>query len=415
MCHLLKLLEDPQDSFPSIHVVGTNGKGSTVAFLSSILQEHGLKTGRYTSPHLVDITERLIINGEKIPEKRWLNAAELVTRLVRNDNFLKNDPPSFFENLTATAFCLLKEEAVDIAVVEAGMGGRLDATNLLGRVLLSVITSIARDHSEYLGNSLTQIASEKFKVIRENNRALFWGNAPELEKVFLRICKERYTEGVVFNKQWKIENPSISLEGCAFDLKGPDFYLQDLRTSMAGHFQMFNSSMAIASFCMIRDHMPVFHENSMRKALKTSSWPGRFEVLSKEPPLILDGAHNPAGIQALVKTLEDVLKDEQKKGLAVVFTSMKDKDYQESLRILKNIRPALYCCSLPDNVRCASPEALKDSAHRLDWPVLPINTFHDPIDAINEARKKSSATVVCGSLYLAGYIKARLDDVKDLA
>lgn len=413
--HLLKLLGNPQDSFPSIHVVGTNGKGSTVAFLSSILQEHGLKTGNYTSPHLVEITERLVINGERIPENRWEKAAEDVTWLVRNDRFLQNDPPSFFENLTATAFLLLKEEEVDIAVVEAGMGGRLDATNLLGRVLLSVITPIALDHSEYLGNSLTEIAMEKFAVIRENNRALFCGNESGLEQIFLRVCKERNTKGAIFSKTWDIQNPSISIEGCNFDLKGPDLYLQDLKTPMVGHFQMLNSSMAIASFYMIRDEMQLYLESSIRKALEVTFWPGRFEILHRKPPFILDGAHNPGGMENLVMSLKDVLSDDHKKNLAVVFTSMKDKDFQESLRILKTIRPALYCCSLPDNSRCASSETLRLAAHALDWPVLPIHTFDDPLDAISEARKSSSALVVCGSLYLGGYVKARLADAKELA
>ena len=199
---LLDILGNPQNSFSSIHIVGTNGKGSTTAFLESILRTHGLRTGQYTSPHLVDMSERVLVNGNPLPPETWNRIVRKVIQAISTDIRLSNDPPSFFETLTASAFLMMEEEDIDIAVVEAGMGGRLDATNLLGKVLLSVITPIAMDHAEFLGNSIKEIAFEKFSVIRNRGRAIFSGGGKDLEDLFLQVCAEKNAKGTILDRKW---------------------------------------------------------------------------------------------------------------------------------------------------------------------------------------------------------------------
>jgi len=405
---LLDILGNPQDSFPSIHIVGTNGKGSTTAFIESILRKHGLRTGRYTSPHLVHLSERVQVNGSNLPQESWERIVKKVIRSIRSDTRLHNDPPSFFETLTAAAFLMMKDEDIDMAVVEAGMGGRLDATNLLGKVILSVITPIALDHAEFLGNSIQEIAFEKFSVIRKRGKAIFSGGDYKLESLFLQLCETNHAHGTILDKTWIVENPECSLEGCHYTLKGPEKTIyEDIQTSMTGFFQICNSAMAIASSNLIREHLPLFSMQTIHSAIKETVWPGRFEVLQRDPPIVLDGAHNPAGMENLVDTLARLFKDSERNSLGVVFTSMKDKDFLQSLEILQKMNPVLFCCSIPGNSRCAHARDIASKAYEIGWPTPRVLIYDDPMEAFQEARNISSAVVICGSLYLAGYFKAR--------
>nr|MCR4819200.1 bifunctional folylpolyglutamate synthase/dihydrofolate synthase [Fretibacterium sp.] len=188
--HLLHLLGDPQDAWPAFHVVGTNGKGSTCAFLDSVLRASGCRTAFYSSPHLESLAERLLIDGKTLESGEWLDALQRVTTALKGDTMLTSAPPSYFELLTATAFLLSAERQVDVAVVEAGLGGRLDATNLLGRVVCSVAASISRDHTEFLGDTLEAIAGEKFAVVRKDTPACFMGDPPFLIPLFRSVCAE---------------------------------------------------------------------------------------------------------------------------------------------------------------------------------------------------------------------------------
>ena len=183
---LLLLLDNPERKFKAIHIVGTNGKGSTSVTIASILKESGYTVAVYTSPHLISPGERLVINGKKISPDRWQNSLLKVEELIKEDSSLSEKPPTYFEIITAIAFFIIAEEKVDIAVVEAGLGGRLDATNILKNVILTLLVSISIDHTEYLGNSLREIANEKFAVLRKDVPAVFQGGDDYLNSLFLQ-------------------------------------------------------------------------------------------------------------------------------------------------------------------------------------------------------------------------------------
>lgn len=401
---LVDLLGHPESAFPAVHVVGSNGKGSTSSMIASILVESGYKTALYTSPHLVHFGERLTINGEAISPQIWIDEIKRLFRIASEDTILSSDMPTYFEAMTAVSFSLIAKNGVDVAVVEAGMGGRLDATNLLENVVLSVITPLAMDHSDYLGDTIEKIAMEKFAVIRTGGTALYYGdkNGP-LSDLFKKICHQAGARGEILDQTLFMDSISISLEGTDFCVKTGS-KLNCLKTSLIGKYQARNGSLAYRASRLLSRRFFKINDDSISEGLKKCNWPGRFQVIRREPLTIVDGAHNPHGMMALVETASDLLKD---KKTGVVFTSMADKDYRSVLRILSDgLKCSIYCTGIPGNSRCETPERLERTAKEYIWTSEP-EKFMDPLEAITKANKECDAVLCCGSLYLVAYL-ARL-------
>lgn len=404
LARLLQQLGHPERSFRGIHVVGTNGKGSTASTLASILSHSGYKTALYTSPHLRHIGERVLISGVELPVEAWEKASEKVLRILKEDSCLLSDLPTVFEILTAVAFTLICESQVDFAVMEAGMGGRFDATNIWKGVLGTLVTPIAMDHTEFLGNTLEKIASEKFAVIRPGGRALFSGY-PELDSLFLERCKKMGAEGEILARDWKIDVMSVDKTGCAYDLWSPSASLKGIKTPLVGPHQIANTALACAAALSWKEFFPHVNPDSIRLGVSKTVWPGRMEWIHKNPDLILDGAHNLHGVQALARTLEALgLKNEPK---VFVFTSMKDKDYRDSLALLSCFSGSLYATVVPGLARSETPEKIRDVALEVGFKGE-IRCFEDPMEAIREATRSGKMTLCCGSLYLVGYVRSHL-------
>ena len=409
LSHLLLLLGNPERKFKAVHVVGTNGKGSTAATLSSILKESGYKTALYTSPHLISFGERLNIDGAEALPELWKKTIEIIEKELASSDSLRSDPPTYFELITAAAFMIIAEEDVDIAVVEAGLGGRLDATNILSDVVLTLITPIGIDHSEYLGNSLASVAKEKFAVMRPGIPAIFSGGEEDIESIFFDTAFKKGTPAQVLRRLCSYGTVQVSF-------KGTDFYVEseclcaDYHTPLIGTHQTENAALALAGACALKSSSNIRFENITFPALYNGvvsvKWPGRFEIIKKDRPLlIVDGAHNPHALKRLSENTGIIYG---KKIFNLVVAMMKDKDISESLDIIKKMGAALYCTQVPGMDRSLPSSDLLAMAENKN--IVCAGKWEDPILAVKESLDSDRDTICCGSLFLSGYIKERFGE-----
>ena len=390
--NLLTRLGNPHHRLRCIHIAGTNGKGSTAAMLSSILKHHGLRVGLYTSPHLVRFTERFRINDEEAPAGRILETYDCVRKVVN-----EAEPPTFFEMVTAMAFLYFAEEQVDWAIVEVGMGGRLDATNVI-QPLVSAITNIAFDHEEYLGNTLAAITREKAGIIKNHVPVVTGARQPLVQAILKATCLQREAPLYRLAKDFRIKrNSSVS-----FSYLGLRQQLPALTLNLIGWHQFHNAALALATLeALEKENTFTLNPEAVRKGLLQVRWPARLEVLQEEPLIILDGAHNPNGAECLRNALKQAYPDRR---LHLVLGIMADKNIRGILsRLLPKAETAIF--TQPKYVRAADPETLR----RLARPYIQRHyVIPDPASAIQQA--KSLATpedVICitGSLYFAGEVK----------
>lgn len=409
LSHLLLLLGNPERKFKAVHVVGTNGKGSTASTLTSILKESGYKTALYTSPHLISFGERLTFDGAEALPEMWEKTLKIIENELASSDRLRSDPPTYFELITAAAFVIIAEEDVDIAVVEAGLGGRLDATNILSNVLLTLITPIGIDHSEYLGNSLVSVAKEKFAVMRPGIPAIFSGGEEDIESVFFDTAFKKGTPAQVLRRLCSYGTLQVSF-------KGTDFYVEsecmcaDYHTPLIGTHQTENAALALAGACALKSSVQTRFENITFPALYNGvisvKWPGRFEILKKKSPLlIVDGAHNP---HALKRLAENTCIIYGSNAFNLVVAIMKDKDISESLDIIKKMGTTLYCTQVPGMDRSLSAADLLTMAE--EKGITCAGKWEDPILAVEKSLDTGRDTICCGSLFLSGFVKEHFDD-----
>ena len=396
--YLLKVLANPQD-FPAIHIAGTNGKGSTSSFLTSLYQAGGYKVGLYTSPHLIHMGERLCINGNVVPYEDWCHGAEVIEEAIMKDARLRSDRPTYFETFTAVAFWLLKQAKVDIAVIETGLGGRLDATNTLLDKRMAVITPIGMDHMEFLGNTLEEIAGEKFGIMTPGCKALFYGHQGDLDELFLRAASQVPCQASLMN-ECSIEEVSMTPRGTDFVLRTP-LGANQYRSSLVGAFQSRNASLALRATELLQDQFPLSVE-ARQKGVSQARWPGRMEFVSHSPDVMFDGAHNAHGLKALAESLKQLYGNQP---LTLLFAAMADKNYGEGLKILTDaLNVDLIFTQVPNNSRSATAEQLCSVGSALRLLSAPM-AEPDMIKALQKAIALNRPTIVCGSLYFIGALR----------
>ncbi len=389
-------------NFPAIHIAGTNGKGSTAASLDAMLRAAGYKSALFTSPHLVNLGERLLINGKMLPLEAWHDALDAVERAMKEN---RDARLGYFQVLTAACFLMISRENVDVAVIETGLGGRYDTSNILPQPLISVITPLGIDHMKLLGNSLSEIAQNKFDIIKKNSRALFCGGDTELNDQFHQHCDLIGVRGEILSETCRVTDVTSTLKGSSFTFHSPEG-TRKYFAGLVGLHQPENASLALRTLELLRDVLPVSYE-ATQNGLANVVWPGRMEVIRREPDVILDGAHNPHGARALVRSLKALYGEDAK--LTFVYVSMTDKDYAESLRLYSESFPKsrIFCTQLSDNSRCESARVLAAKAGQFVWGENP-RAFDDPMDAIREATKIGRPVIACGSLYFIGRIREQL-------
>ncbi len=386
----LSLFNHPEKKFPSFHIAGTNGKGSTAAMLHRILSLAGYRTALYTSPHLVSFTERMRIDDSEISPDAVTELAEE----VRVTTAAANVSLTFFEYITVMAFIYFARQKIEVAVVEVGLGGRLDATNLVVPVV-SLITTISKDHEAYLGADLFSIAREKGGIIK-NGIPVVVGAMPErVTDVFRDMAKERCSPCYFFGQDFRISLKNTGV----FDYTGIKRNYGSLPLALRGRHQRNNAAVALAALELGREAFPV-SEDVVREGLKTVAWPGRFEIVRENPTVILDGAHNGEGVSALAAELEEYRQDRK---IKLLFASMEDKDWRLMLGTLtrftdevvltrvgmeRSAEPQLLATQLRDNV---SYRVIEDSRRGLNF--------------LLENALPSDIVLVTGSLYLLGEIR----------
>lgn len=393
---LLEKMGNPHLKIPTIHITGTNGKGSTSAILSSVLTSHGFKTGLYTSPHLIRINERFKIDGIEISDEKLNHYLRQIRALIRNEQV------TFFEVTTALAFYYFYEEKVDIAVIECGMGGRLDATNVV-KPLVSVITNVGFDHTKYLGRSLEEIASEKAGIIKKNTPFVVGNIDPSLISLFEKKAQQLDAPFNLFNRDFKVKQ---TLKGWTY--QGKKTYL-DLFLNLKGVYQGENLGCAIKALEILEDiGFMQIDENSLRKGLSSVIWEGRYQkIYLKNKEIVIDVAHNLDGIKALAKTLEqDNFKDFIL--LMGVTNEDGDKPFLEMLMRLIPFCRCLFICEFISPKEIVSIKEWRDRLETLDLP-LEIFYFSSPSAALEKAlREPISKVLVTGSVYFVGQVLENL-------
>jgi dihydrofolate synthase/folylpolyglutamate synthase len=386
---MLGRLGNPQDAFRSVHVAGTNGKGSTAHALASMLKASGKKTGLFTSPHLVSFTERLRVDGEEISEGDVVRLAARVRELSEDLN------PTFFEVVTVMGFQHFKEQGVRWAVVETGMGGRLDATNSLVPEA-TIITSVALDHAEFLGESLEEVAREKAGIIKENTPLVLAPQEPAAMAVIAETAKERSAPLHLAGEHFTFDIKGHGAEGLRFDYGSDTLEMKDIHVPLFGEYQALNASLAIRALELIAKPSD---ESTIRAGLGESRPPGRFERIHAEPPVYIDGAHNPAAARALARALE-----QSGTRPVMVIGMMADKDMDDVLSALLPLADSAVFAA-PAYGRAASPEALMERARALGFTGT---TAPGVADALGTAMATGKPVLVTGSFFTIGEAKEAL-------
>lgn len=399
---LLSRLGNPQEGIKIIHVAGTNGKGSVCAYLNAMLLAGGKKTGLFTSPHLVRINERFQINGEDVSDEQFLDAFLKVEKAAKEYEAEGEGHPSYFETLFLMGMLIFKEAGVEYLVMETGLGGRLDATNVVEKPLACIITSISRDHTEYLGDTLEAIAGEKAGIIKAGVPVIYDASQPGPASVIAAKAKE------MGSPAWPME-PSFyemktqSREGITFTFAYPGGEKAELVIPYVAKYQMMNASLAFYTMHILQDVHDI-PKNVLAEGLSKIKWPCRMEMAA--PGVIIDGAHNEDGIAQFVSTAGYFAKENE---ITILFTAVADKHYHEMIgEICEGIHPSHVVATQIDGSRVVPAEVLAEDFRKAGCTDV---CAEPEIGAAyeNALGKKGSGMLFCvGSLYLAGELKAYL-------
>lgn len=394
---LMSLLGGPQRSFSSVHVAGTNGKGSTSAMLESLLRTNKVRTGLFTSPHLVSFTERIRVNGEEISEDAVIELADEVRKAAAG---VEDFCPTFFEVVTSIAFLYFMRMKVEWAVVEVGLGGRLDATNII-QPEVTVITSIGIDHREFLGDTLEEIAREKAGIIKHGVPVVTAEQSPEVMKVIQQRCAEMGAPLFRFNSEFSAERASGDAETVSLHYKGKNAY-RDVGLSLAGEHQIGNAALAIKAAEVLSEKHPEMGFD-VRKGLGVVNWPGRLEMIRENPPILIDGAHNPHAAMVLAAHLQKLLGTRYRRILMVAGV-MGDKDIRGILRPLLPLAAEIIFAS-PAYGRAASAEKLQSCATDLGYASKTAGSVAGALTRAEGLYGPGDLIVVTGSFYTIGEAK----------
>ena len=408
MVELLALRGNPHLKLKVIHIGGTNGKGSTIAFLKNMLEKLGLKVGVFSSPYLIHYTDQISINGESIPEARLEDLMADYQSLLEGEVSAKLQETTEFEIITAIAYDYFASEQVDVAIMEVGMGGLLDSTNVC-QPILTGITTIGLDHVALLGDTLESIAEQKAGIIKQGIPLVTGCIVPEALSVIDSIADEKNAPRLAYGADYQVSHQESVVTGEVFD------YTSAVRqgrfqAGLLGLHQIENAGMAIAlldTFCQ-EDGRELASNRLLAQALEETRWPGRLEIVSRDPLMILDGAHNPHAIKALLASLQERFADYRKE---ILFTCIKTKALEDMLDLLGAMPDTELTLTHFDDSRATDESVLKETAESRNLNYQNWQEFLD--QKMTEDEEKKTVRIVTGSLYFLSQVRAYLMERKN--
>ena len=411
MKRLAALLGDPQEATRSIHIAGSKGKGSTASYVHSILKHANLKVGLYTSPHLITFRERIRIDGELINEEDLSRILEGIKCVLETS--MKDDRPTFFEVYTVIAYIYFKEKKVDFAVYEAGLGGRLDATNLI-EPIVSAITPLSYEHTDILGNTLREIATEKCGIIKRDSICV---SAPQEEEAFKtidRICRDRRSRLILIGRDVKFKELESDENSNIFDVDGAFRKYPRLKTTLIGTHQIVNAATAIGIIEALRLRNFDISSDAVRRGIGDTKWEGRLEVLGRSPLVVVDGAHNRASARALADSVRKIFRSRR---VILIFGASKDKDVKGMLEELLPIVNSVILTKSKVAGRALDPELIEDIA--LEVPSMCLKARTPGVEealtkALTDAGKEDMI-LITGSLFIVGEAKGYYTECMNIA
>jgi len=389
---LLRLLGNPEKKLKFVHVAGTNGKGSTSVCIASVLKEAGYKTGLFISPYIIKFNERMQVNGEYISDNELVE----LTDEIRPFADAMVDSPTEFELVTALAMQYFLKNECDIVVLEVGMGGRMDSTNVIETPELAVITSIGYDHVAELGPTISDIAGEKAGIIKSDGDVLIYGGEDAVEAVFNKVASDRGArlQKVDFSR---ILSREFSLEGVNIDVKP----YGKIMLPLAGAYQPYNATLAITALELLRNKGYKISDANIIKGMESVKWPGRFEILGRNPTFILDGSHNPQGMEATAESLRSHFAD---KKIIFVVGVMADKDIDA---MMAHVAPfaKVFITVKPDHERAMESAALAEKLKCFGTPTIDSSTVKSGITEALKMADENDVVCALGSLYFSSEVR----------
>ena len=390
---LLERLGNPQDQLRVVHIAGTNGKGSTLAFLAGIFRESGYRAGRYVSPASFSYEERFRINEENISKKDLCFYMEKIKNVAEEMGKDGLSHPTMFEIETALSFLYFLDKKVDVVLLETGMGGRLDATNVVKKPIATVIASIGMDHMQFLGDTLEKIASEKAGIIKEGCPVISYDNTKEVNEVIKNKAKQMHAK-VTFVNSAGIRVLQESLNGESFSYRSSDGrWYEKIEIPLLGRHQINNAALALETLNVIKNYYCISDfqtEDGMRKTI----WRGRIEILEREPMVICDGAHNPDGAKSLLSFLQNNFTNQR---LIYIMGVLSDKDYEQMVQILAPSADKIYTVA-PDNPRALSSRELCNCISKYHQNVEERQRLAECLSEVRQKAEKDDVIIICGTL-----------------
>lgn len=394
MRSLLELLGDPQNELKFIHISGTNGKGSVLAFLSTILTGAGYKTGRYISPTLFSYRERIQVDEKEIEKKSLAAHVTAIADAIEKMQANGEDTPTLFEAETAMAFLYFKEKQCDIAVLETGLGGAQDATNIISTTVLEVITSISMDHTAILGDTPEKIAAEKAGIIKPSTIVVSAAQQPEAEHIIRSVCREK---NCAF-QQVDLRSISDICYGCeqqSFSYRS----WKNAVISLAGSYQIQNGALALEAVTALRKIGFSLSDRQVYEGLLNTHWRGRFTMIQKNPTVVLDGAHNPSAAEELQHSLKIYFNG---KKLYYIFGIFQDKDFQKVIELTAPLAEHIITVETRDNSRAMPAKALAEAVAAVNPSVEAADSIQQAVSKIMTQAEKEDAVIIFGSLSFLG-------------
>ena len=389
---LMDGLGNVQSKLRFVHLAGTNGKGSTSCMLSNILMQAGYKTGLFVSPFVIRFNERMQVNGQHIPDDKLAEIVERVSKVADT----MDDTPTEFELITATAFVWFAEENCDIVVLETGLGGRLDATNIIETNECAVITNIGIDHTDYLGNTLAEIAYEKACILKEGRPVVAYSSEREALDVIVEYAVS-HNNPISVTDFAAIEPISADLTGQRFRYEGTEYSIR-----LLGAHQQRNAALVLETVKVLRQLGWNITDDSIVRGMAAAQWPARFELLQENPIVFVDGAHNMQGVESLQKAVRDYLGGRRVVCLTGVLA---DKDWQQMMAVLQSFASDFITVT-PDSPRALTNEALAAYLCERGCDAQAADSIEEAIGlALQRARETDGVVVACGSLYMASEVR----------